>query len=70
MTADEVVGRHHQLNGHEFERALRDSEAQGSLAGFSPQDSQVSSPAPQFESFNSLALSLLYGPTLTSIHDY
>ena len=26
--------------------------------------------APQFESINSLALSLLYGPTLTSIHDY
>ena len=29
-----------------------------------------SSPAPQFKSINSLALSLLYGPTLTSIHDY
>ena len=29
-----------------------------------------SSPAPQFESFNSSALNLLYGPTLTSIHDY
>ena len=29
-----------------------------------------SSPAPQFESINSLALSLLYGPTCTSIHDY
>ena len=28
-----------------------------------------SSPAPQFESINSLALSLLYAPTLTSIHD-
>ena len=28
-----------------------------------------SSPAPQFESINSSALSLLYGPTLTSIHD-
>ena len=28
-----------------------------------------SSPAPHFENFNSLALSLLYGPTLTSIHD-
>ena len=27
-------------------------------------------PAPQFESINSLALSILYGPTLTSIHDY
>ena len=29
-----------------------------------------SSLAPQFESINSLALSLLYGPTLTSVHDY
>ena len=33
------------------------------------QDSQESSPAPQFKSINSLVLSL-YGPTLTSIHDY
>ena len=31
---------------------------------------QESSPAPQFESINSSALSLLYGPTLTSTHDY
>ena len=29
-----------------------------------------SSPAPQFESINSSALSLLYGPTLIWIHDY
>ena len=28
------------------------------------------SPAPQLESINSLVLSLLYGPTLISIHDY
>ena len=35
-----------------------------------PRDSQESSPAPQFKSINSLALSLLCGPTLTSIHDY
>ena len=27
-------------------------------------------PTPQFKSINSLALSFLYGPTLTSIHDY
>ena len=33
-------------------------------------DSQESSPTPQFKSINSLALSFLYGPTLTSIHDY
>ena len=29
-----------------------------------------SSPTPQFKSINSLVLSFLYGPTLTSIHDY
>ena len=29
-----------------------------------------SSPTPQFKSINSLALSFLYGPTLTSIHNY
>ena len=28
------------------------------------------SPTPQFKSISSLALSFLYGPTLTSIHDY
>ena len=32
--------------------------------------SQESSAAPQFQNINSLALSLLYGWTLTSIHDY
>ena len=32
-----------------------------------PRDSQESSSAPEFKSINSLALSLLYGPTLTSI---
>ena len=36
----------------------------------SPRDSQESSPTSQFKSINSLALSFLYGPTLTSIHDY
>ena len=42
------------------------------LVGFpcSPRDSQESSPTPQFKSINSLALSFLYDPTLTSIHDY
>ena len=35
-----------------------------------PMNSQESSPTPQFKSFNSLALNLLYGLTLTSVHDY
>ena len=33
-------------------------------------DSQESSPTPQFKSINSLALSFLYNPPLTSIHDH
>ena len=36
MSEDEMVGRHHQLNGHEFEQAPGDSEGQGSLASCSP----------------------------------
>ena len=35
-----------------------------------PWDSQESSPTPQLESISSSVLSFLYGPTLTSIHDY
>ena len=36
----------------------------------SPRNFQESSPTPHFKSINSSALSILYGPTLTSIHDY
>ena len=35
-TEDELVGWHHQLDGHEFEQNLGDSEGQGSLACYSP----------------------------------
>ena len=31
MTEDEMTEWHHQLNGHEFEQTLGDSEGQGSL---------------------------------------
>ena len=33
---DEMVGWHHQPNGHEFEQALENGEGQGSLACCSP----------------------------------
>ena len=33
-------------------------------------NSQESSPTPQFKNINSLALSFLYSPTLTSIYNY
>ena len=32
MTEDDVVGWHHQLNGHEFEQTQGDGEGQESLA--------------------------------------
>ena len=31
VTENEMAGWHHQLNGHEFEKALGDGEGQGSL---------------------------------------
>ena len=31
-----MVGWHHQLNGHEFEKTLADSEGQESLECYSP----------------------------------
>ena len=36
MTGDEMVGWHHQLNGHEFEQVLGGGEGQGSLVCWSP----------------------------------
>ena len=36
MTEDEMVGWHHQLNGHEFEQALGVGDGQGRLACCSP----------------------------------
>ena len=40
------------------------------LISLKSKDSQESSPTLQFKSINSSAVGLLYGPTLTSIHDY
>ena len=36
MMEDEIVGRHHPLDGHEFEQALGDGERQRSLMCCSP----------------------------------
>ena len=36
MTEDEMVGWHHQLNGHEFQQALGIGDGQGSLVCCSP----------------------------------
>ena len=39
-------------------------------SSWTPRSSQESYLAPQFESINFSVLSLLYGPVLTSVHDY
>ena len=36
MTEDEIVDWHHQLDGHEFEKALGLGDGQGSLVRCSP----------------------------------
>ena len=61
-----------QLQYQSFQWVFRTDFLQDGLVGSprSPRDSQESSPTPQFKSISSLALSLLYGPSLTSIHDY
>ena len=61
-----------QLQHHSFQRNPRADLLQNGLVGSpsSPRDSQESSPTPQFKSINSLALSLLHSPALTSIHDH
>ena len=61
-----------QLQHQSFQKIFRTDLLQDGLVGSpcGPRDSQESSPTPQFKSINSSALSLLYGPTLSSVHDY
>ena len=50
MTEDEMVGCHHQLNGHEFEQTPGDSEGQESLMCCSPWDCKESDRTEQLNS--------------------
>ena len=61
-----------ELQHQSFQWRFRTDFLQDGLvrSPWSLRDSQESSPTPQFKSINSLALSFLYSPTLTSIHDY
>ena len=61
-----------RLQHQSYQWTPRTNLLQDGLVGSpcSPRDSQESSPTPQFKSINSLLLSFLYSPTLTSIHDH
>ena len=58
MRKDEMVGWHHQLNGHEFEQTLGDSGGQESLACCSPWGCKELDMTERLN--NSSILSLLY----------
>ena len=61
-----------QLQHQSFQMSIQDWFPLGCLvrSPCCPRDSQESSPTPQFKSISPSALSFLYSPTLTSIHDY
>ena len=61
-----------QLQHQSFQWTPRTDLLLDGLVGppWNPKDSQESSPTPQFKSINSLVLSFLYSPTLTSIYDH
>ena len=66
------------MSGHGEEGGLKNSDQTSGPDVASPQACSLAvqgtlkslSLAPQFKSINSSALSFLYGPTLTSVHDY
>ena len=61
-----------QLQHQSYQWTPRTDLLQNGLVGSpcTPRDSQESPPTPQLKSINSSAVSFLYSPTLTSIHDY
>ena len=62
MTEDEMVGWHHQLNGHAFEQTMRHSEGQGSLACCSPWDCKELDTTEQLNSNNKQDMKVLRRP--------
>ena len=50
MTEDEMIGWHHQFDGHKFEQAPGDGEGQGSLACCSPRGCKESDTTEQLNS--------------------
>ena len=51
-----MVGWHHQLDGHEFEQTMGDSEGQGSLVCCSPRGHKESNTSAQLNNSSSYSL--------------
>jgi len=65
-TEDEIVGCHHQVNGHEFEQALGAGDGQGSLACCSPWGHKELDTTEQLNWTEREQLNIF--PNVTSIH--
>ena len=60
MTGVEMVGWHHQLNGHEFEQIPGDSEGQGRLVYYSPWGCRESDKTEQLNNNNNKVCLIKY----------
>ena len=74
-TENEMVGWHHQLNGHEFEQTLEISEGQGSLVCCSPwglKESDMTELLNSTETFQNISAesSKIHRDTHTCTHPY
>ena len=68
-TEEEMVGRHHWLDGHEFEQAAWVGDGQGSLACCSPWGHKVSNPTEQLNWIEIAANSWThFNPSLQTWH--
>ena len=65
MTEDEMVGWHHQLNGHKFEQTLGDRDGQGRLACCSPWGHKESDTTEQLNS--NILISVLANWTISKL---
>ena len=59
-TEDDMVGWHHQLNGHEFEQALEDGDGRGSLACCTPWGCKESDTTEQLTNNNKKLFTRVY----------
>ena len=66
MTENEMVGWHHQLDGHNFELAPRVGDGQGSLACCSPWGHKESEMTEQLN-HNNVKLASLVAQTVNSL---
>ena len=59
-TEDEMLGWHHQLNGHEFKQTPGNNEGQGSLVCYSPWDHKESDMTEQLNNDNKILFTIFF----------